>query len=60
MTTNLCEALVFGKDNEAMFLIDCPIGFVSCYFSDLFRSLIARSVRVVSALISLMASLPTT
>jgi hypothetical protein len=45
MTTNLCEALVCGKEGEAMFLIDCPIVFVSCYFSDIFRALIARNVR---------------
>jgi len=44
MTTNLCETLVYGKDNESMYLISCPIGFVSSYFSDVFRSLIARNV----------------
>ena len=44
MTTNLCETLVCGKDNESMFMINCPMGFVSSYFSDLFRSLIARNV----------------
>ena len=49
MTTNLCEALVCGKDKEAMFLIDCPIVFVSSYFSDLFRALIARNVRTLIA-----------
>ena len=45
MTTNLCEALVCGKEDEAMFLIDCPVVFASNYFSDVFRALIARNVR---------------
>lgn len=44
MTTNLCEALVCGRANEAMFLIECPMVFVSSYFSDIFRALIARNV----------------
>jgi hypothetical protein len=44
MTSNLCEALVCGTADQAMFLLELPSTFRYLYMSDLFRACISRHV----------------
>jgi hypothetical protein len=44
MTSNLCEALVCGTSEQAMFLIELPSTFRYGYYSDLFRACVSRHV----------------
>lgn len=48
MTSNLCEALVCGQEDQGIFLIDIPRTFIYRYFGDIFRACLARSVSPVA------------
>jgi hypothetical protein len=48
MTSNLCEALVCGQEDQAIFLIDIPRTFTYRYFGDIFRACLARCVSQIA------------
>lgn len=44
MTSTLCQSLICGSSDQAMFLLDLPSTFRYGYYSDLFRACISRQV----------------
>jgi len=47
LTSNICEGLVCGQENQGIFLIPLPRTFTYRYFSDVYRACISRCVLVI-------------